>query len=157
MSKRNRIKTPVKKQANLEEIEAEKQLVKANEIYEDWKRSLLGTPTLAKDLPARLNELAARIEAVIQDKHLARTIVEMINLKIGDTFLAKNVSQFMMKVHALCSNEIQVNNIAMICNWAGDALVNRVNWFKKQARFMCPNCKGLIHQKSMKEIKTIVN
>lgn len=135
----------------------EKELIKGRDIYEAWKQKLINTPTLPDELPTRLNELAAELESKVKDKDVIRVIMNVVEMKIGDTLLATKIGLFTLKVHAICPNTVTVNNVDMICNWAGDTLVNRDAWAKGNARFACPTCGGLIHQKSMKLVKTVVN
>jgi hypothetical protein len=155
VSKRKRIKTPERTKARADrdrEIERQRAGQLVATIYDKWKTNLMGTPLKPSDLMGQINVLANEIQTKIKDKAMVGACMWILDKKIADLHLAEKVGLFLVRIHAVCPNMVTVNNIDMICNWAGDAFVQRNEFDDGKAWFDCPQCGKKIEQGSMKEV-----
>lgn len=121
-------------------------------IYEDWKSRFINTPQTPDTILSALNELAALVQQRVEHAGAKEAMLTMADMKIADFAVARGLGMFHMRVHAICPNTIVVNNIPMICNWAGDTFVGREAWDKQLAEITCPSCDNGIPQKHMKPV-----
>jgi hypothetical protein len=155
--KRNPKKLRVERNKNREDDKHRHFALQAGRmIFEEWKRQLINTPTRFDDLPQKVNELGARLAAGVKHPDVLRAMLNIVDMKLGDVYLALKTGVLHVMVHAICPNETRHAGTIMICNNSFDTLVSRESWNNKSTRIACPACGGLIHWKSMKPVKTVV-
>ena len=155
--KKNPKKIRVERNKNREDDKHRRFALQAGRvIYEEWKQQLINTPTRADDLPQKVNELGARLAAGVKHPEVLQAMLDIVDMKLGDVYLALKTGVLHVRVHAICPNILKHAGTEMICNNSFDTLVSRESWNDKSTRIACPACGGLIRWKSMKPVKTVV-
>ncbi len=138
-----------RKEGREREIEHEKAMSIAKDVYIDWAKEFTSKARKLEELPAEFERLRIALIRRVTDKEVLESALYKAGQALKRAKTEVLVKQNTLRVAWDCPHEIAVNGKPVKCGAGGQAAFHKEQWGKGEIDFKCPKCKGSLTQKDM--------